>query len=115
VTALDERQTVKFVQHTTHAAGRPGWYCIACFAPWPCPSARGELAEEFRDDPIAGSIYLAGCMYAAIEDSIHSGEPAPNRLWHRFLGWYVALRLKHSAASDASVTSGTAHQKAPAP
>ena len=72
----------------------PSWDCVICHQPWPCAPAKVELAGEFVDDRVSGTIYLAASMHDAINDSFYRAGPEPAELWNRFLGWYVALRLK---------------------
>ena len=97
MTVFDEPRTGFVEPLTWHRADRPSWYCVICDQPWPCAPAKVELAEEFLNDRVSGTIYLAMCMHDAIDDNFYRAGPAPAELWNRFLGWYVALRPKLTA------------------
>jgi hypothetical protein len=65
-----------------HVAERPSWNCRACSAPWPCPTAKGDLLAEFQDFPSTLVIHLCGLMGEAAHDlGTESGLRA------RFLEW----------------------------
>ncbi|MFJ6196637.1 hypothetical protein [Micromonospora sp. NPDC092111] len=73
-----------------HVPHRPLWLCLACGDPWPCGTARLILAAEYRNSPVALSIYLAGMLYNAVDDLYRLNPhdaPKPGALHERFLGW----------------------------
>ncbi|MBQ1051595.1 hypothetical protein KBX50_24375 [Micromonospora sp. C51] len=73
-----------------HVPLRPLWLCPACAAPWPCAAARLTLLADYRDSPVALSIYLGGMLYDAVEDLYRLNPhdaPKPAALHDRFLGW----------------------------
>lgn len=92
---------------TWHRADRPSWDCVICNLPWPCAPAKVELAEEFLEDSTSGTIYLTMSMHCAIGDSFYRAGPEPAELWNRFLGWYVALRLKRPTGDRPHAGLGT--------
>jgi hypothetical protein len=74
--------------HTEHLGDRPEWDCRVCGRPWPCATAKVEMAEQYRPVPSALNVYLGSCLLAAIDDwAAGSGGP-PADLFERFLGWY---------------------------
>lgn len=91
MTALDGSSASAIEPRTWHRADQPSWDCVICHQPWPCAPAKVELAEEYLNDHVSGTVYLAMCMHDAINDSFYRTGPEPAELWHRFLGWYVAL------------------------
>lgn len=102
MTVFDEPRARAIEPLTWHRAGRPGWDCAICHLPWPCAPAKVALAEEFENDRVSGTIYLALSMHEAINDSIHPAGPVPAEMWNRFLGWYVALRLRRRRTARTS-------------
>ncbi|MFE9690073.1 hypothetical protein [Micromonospora sp. NPDC005806] len=69
---------------------RPLWLCRVCAAAWPCPTARMLLRVEYRQDRVALSVYLAGCLFDATADLIKlNPNPGltPGELFDRFLAW----------------------------
>lgn len=113
MTVFDEPRMKVVEPRTWHRAGRPSWDCVVCHQPWPCTPAKVELAEEFVNDRVSGTIYLAMNMHDAINDSFHRAGPEPAELWNRFLGWFVALRPKHTAErpTDGCAASGSEKQQ----
>ncbi|MEU8241680.1 hypothetical protein AB0C07_25810 [Actinoplanes missouriensis] len=69
-----------------HMHERPQWDCRACGLPWPCPTARAGLLEEYRGFPSLLKVYLSTQMYDALDDMIADGG-APPDLYDRFLAW----------------------------
>ena len=106
MSALDGPPTVAVEPRTWHRAARPSWDCAVCCEPWPCAPAKVELAEEYLNDRVSGTIYLAMGLHDAINDSFYLAGPAPADLWNRFLGWFVALRPKHTTDRHAVAGSG---------
>jgi len=43
---------------TEHLAERPSWHCRACQQPWPCTTAKVNLATEYLHQPTALKLYL---------------------------------------------------------
>jgi hypothetical protein len=72
---------------TEHVAERPSWDCRVCGSAWPCPVAKNDLAEQFHRFPAGMSMFMASCLYEAIEDLAGSGESVPADLFERFLSW----------------------------
>ena len=73
---------------TWHHPRRPGWDCVVCREPWPCPPAKVDLAEEYANDRVSLLVYLSMQLYDAIDDSAaNKGQPEPADLFDRFLGW----------------------------
>jgi hypothetical protein len=72
------------VPRTEHIGERPQWNCVACGRPWPCPTAKAELAEEYGMPSSTLTFYLGSCLLEALED--WSGG-TPVDLYERFLGW----------------------------
>jgi hypothetical protein len=66
---------------------RPSWDCRRCAAPWPCPSARRELGEEFYRFPSVLTIYLSVLMSDALEDLRTVEEPVRPDIYRRFVLW----------------------------
>lgn len=75
MTVFDEPRTEATEPLTWHRAGRPAWDCLVCHQPWPCAPAKVELAEEFANDRVSGTIYLAMSLHDAINDSFHARDP----------------------------------------
>ena len=72
------------VPGAAHLPGTPGWTCLACTAPWPCPTARAEVPLTFAGRRRALGAYLAACYQRACRDL----PDVPSRqLYRRFLGW----------------------------
>ncbi|RZU50139.1 hypothetical protein EV385_1904 [Krasilnikovia cinnamomea] len=69
-----------------HVAARPSWRCAECEDPWPCADARINLAEQHHGCPTSLTLYLASCMYDALEDLTENPGPVRD-LYDRFLGW----------------------------
>ncbi|WP_433790968.1 hypothetical protein [Actinoplanes sp. CA-252034] len=75
------------VPRTEHVGERPSWDCRVCGGPWPCATAKVELAEQYRSFPHGLAIFLGSCMLEAIDDlAARTGGP-PADLYERFLGW----------------------------
>ena len=70
-----------------HLYERPRWDCRICKQPWPCPIARANLAEEFRDYPSTLIVYMSAQMHDALLDLAPHGGSAPLDLYERFLSW----------------------------
>jgi hypothetical protein len=71
-----------------HLHGRPTWDCRICTQPWPCPTARADLTEEFREFPSVLTVYMAAQMHEALADLASENWPqAPRDLYVRFLSW----------------------------
>ena len=67
-----------------HLPEQPGWDCLACRQPWPCPPARVRLGEEYGRDRVSLSMYMAGLLNEA------AGEipsVTPQELFERFVAW----------------------------
>ena len=88
---------------TEHLAVRPSWVCRCCRLSWPCPSARRDLAREFRDFPSVRAIYLGALLFEAARDL---GEVPPD-LYRRFLLW---TRDELSSGDDGDRPAGAADQ-----
>ena len=69
-----------------HTGGRPKWDCRACRQPWPCPSAKTSLLEEYRGSPTGLGLFMASCMYEVIE-TYRTSRDIPVDIYERFLGW----------------------------
>ena len=67
-----------------HTPRRPDWVCRDCDGPWPCPTRQAMLLTEFREEPVAVVLYLAGCYQEA---SIHLAELGTDEIYDRMLGW----------------------------
>lgn len=69
---------------------RPLWLCRRCGQPWPCGAAKLALLAEYREVPVSLFLYLAGCLYDAIDD-LHRLSPSvtgsATDMFDRFLGW----------------------------
>lgn len=70
-----------------HVAERPSWDCRVCRMPWPCPTARKDLLDEFRDFPSTLIIQLSGQMAEAAEDLMSHGDGSSLNLHDRFVAW----------------------------
>jgi hypothetical protein len=75
---------------TEHIGVRPGWDCRVCAQPWPCATAKVELAEEHQAARGALTFYLGSCMLEAIDDWAAGAGGPPADLFERFLGWSEA-------------------------
>ena len=75
------------VPRTNHQAERPEWDCRTCGKPWPCATAKVELAQQYRRFPHGLAVLLGSYLVEAIDDwAAETGWPPPN-LYARFLGW----------------------------
>lgn len=70
-----------------HIPRRPDWSCRVCERPWPCPNARQNLLDEFREFPAVLGLYLAGQLQDAIYDLSTNELPLPADLHDRFIDW----------------------------
>lgn len=75
---------------TEHVAQRPAWDCRVCGRTWPCATAKVDLAEQYRRQPTALSVYLASAMVEMIDDLADGHAPLPGDVHERFLGWVGA-------------------------
>ncbi len=69
-----------------HLAARPSWDCARCGRPWPCASAKVDLAAEYTGRPTGLVLYLAACLGEATE-ALVPGSATHAVLHERFLGW----------------------------
>ncbi|MCT2280386.1 flavin reductase [Micromonospora chalcea] len=83
---LDERMSG--VDHQPH---RPSWECRACYEPWPCAAGQVQLAEAYRDDRAALSVYM-GELYAAAQEDLP--EFPPRLLYTQFVAWTRPLTAR---------------------
>jgi hypothetical protein len=67
-----------------HTPRRPDWRCRNCGEPWPCPIRRVMLRAEYREQPVAVSLYLAACYHEA---STHLADLGADGVYDRMLGW----------------------------
>ncbi|MGC4806806.1 hypothetical protein [Micromonospora sp. DT233] len=67
-----------------HGPSRPGWRCIACDAPWPCPTRKHQLRELCQGNLPALVRYLSAYLSDA-QQEISDATTAD--LTDRFLGW----------------------------
>jgi hypothetical protein len=67
-----------------HTPRRPGWTCRDCGEAWPCRTRQTMLREEFRDQPVAVVLYLAGCYEEA---SGHLTDLPSDVVYSRMFGW----------------------------
>jgi len=74
-----------------HPPSRPSWNCVACKEPWPCATAKVDMAEEFASDQLSLAMYLNLQMLDAIDDFAATRAPMPRDLFDRFLGWFRTL------------------------
>ncbi|GAA2545262.1 hypothetical protein GCM10010435_12700 [Winogradskya consettensis] len=75
------------IPRTEHQGGRPTWDCRVCGQPWPCATAKVELAEQYQRFPHGLSVVVGSFLIEAIDDwAAGSGMPPPD-LYERFLGW----------------------------
>jgi hypothetical protein len=65
-----------------HVEERPAWNCRACGQPWPCPTARNELAAALPPTVLRSQMWQR--LEVAAEDM--PGGPA-SELFRRFLRW----------------------------
>jgi hypothetical protein len=65
-----------------HQPVRPDWHCEACALPWPCETARQQLAADL--DPIALAMNAWAHLELAAEDLT---DISPTDLFTRFLAW----------------------------
>jgi hypothetical protein len=90
-----------------HLPMRPLWLCRRCGQPWPCGAARLALVAEYQDCPVSLFVYLAGCLYDAVDD-LHQLNPSKRGsaadMFDRFLGWPArhtrAYRVTAAGASE---------------
>ncbi|MFG1602427.1 hypothetical protein [Actinoplanes sp. NPDC049265] len=66
---------------------RPSWDCRTCQQPWPCPTAREAMLDEFQQFPSVLIVYMHSQMTAAFLDMTASGQSPPADLFERFLYW----------------------------
>lgn len=69
-----------------HTPRRPDWVCRDCREPWPCPERQAMLRTEYQDQPVAVSLYLAGCLEEASTQLRGLGS---DEIFDRMLGWLV--------------------------
>jgi hypothetical protein len=72
---------------TEHVAARPSWDCAVCEAPWPCANAKDDLLAQYRGFPTGLALFMASCLYEAIEGLTAGGTPVPVDLFEGFLSW----------------------------
>ncbi|MEU4241208.1 hypothetical protein [Actinoplanes sp. NPDC026619] len=65
-----------------HVEERPSWDCRACGNPWPCPTARAELATTLAPTALRTNMWMR-LEVAALD---MPGGPAAD-LFERFLRW----------------------------
>lgn len=75
------------VPRTKHIALRPSFDCASCGRPWPCANARSDLIEQYQGWPTGLGLYMASCLYEAIEVCRANVGLLPADLFERFLGW----------------------------
>ncbi|GAA2875136.1 hypothetical protein Acy02nite_36290 [Actinoplanes cyaneus] len=75
------------VPRTEHVGERPAWDCRVCGLPWPCATAKVELAEQYQKFPHGLAVYLGSCLIEAIDDCAAGSGGPPADLYDRFLGW----------------------------
>lgn len=81
-----------------HAPLKPLWICAACAHPWPCGSARAELAADYAGETKWLAVDLADLLTEATADltGLCPEPPDPAALYARFLGW-----VRHLAGNRA--------------
>lgn len=67
-----------------HPPTRPGWHCERCDVPWPCDTARMQLAEQYGADRVGLSMHLGGRMSLAVRELPNA---TPGELFERFVRW----------------------------
>lgn len=67
-----------------HPPTRPGWHCERCDAPWPCDTARMQLAEQYGADRVGLSLHMGGRLVQAVREL---PTTAPGELFERFVQW----------------------------
>lgn len=67
-----------------HPPTRPGGHCERCDAPWPCDTARMQLAEQYGADRVGLSLYMGGRLVQAVREL---PPTAPGELFERFVQW----------------------------
>jgi hypothetical protein len=75
-----------------HIATRPTWDCRACDEPWPCPTAKAELLDEFTNYPSVLTIFMAAQMHVAQDDFVATSGAPPADLFERFMMWIRPAR-----------------------
>ncbi len=65
-----------------HPAHRPTWDCAACGKPWPCDTAREQLATAYTRTYLV--LFMSVDMVEAARDNPHL---PPWELHQRFLAW----------------------------
>ncbi|GGN93645.1 hypothetical protein GCM10010112_82100 [Actinoplanes lobatus] len=75
------------VPRTQHQGTRPGWDCQVCGQPWPCPTAKVELSEQYRNFPAGLSLLLHSFLIEAVDDWTADASGPPSDLYERFVGW----------------------------
>ena len=50
------------VPRTEHVGVRPHWDCRVCGGPWPCATAKVELAEQYQNFPHGLSVFLGSWL-----------------------------------------------------
>lgn len=64
-----------------HLPRRPTWNCRCCGEPWPCTTAREQLAEAMS------RTYLITFMAGLRGDAIIESDRSPAEISDRFIGW----------------------------
>lgn len=69
-----------------HLPSRPDWSCLGCKeeTPWPCDTARMQLAEAYRPDRISLLMYLGELRFLA---TYELPTVSPAELFERFAAW----------------------------
>lgn len=71
-----------------HLPDRPSWLCRTCGDPWPCVTARTDLAHECSINSAAVGLYLRGSYLVASWDMRHDQrQPDGAALYGRIIGW----------------------------
>lgn len=75
-----------------HAPEQPAWTCSSCGKDWPCAPARERLARDYRDDPVALSVYM-GAQLGLATFELDTAAVTSLELFDRFVAWPLALRV----------------------
>lgn len=73
-----------------HVEQRPGWDCLACERPWPCDTAREQLATELSATSLRIHMWTRLEVAAGDLRATLVGE-----LFDRFLRWTCTVPTPH--------------------
>lgn len=75
-----------------HQLRRPAWTCSACMQPWPCPTRRDQLLDDYSGSLRELRNLMAGFISDALADLDDPAAPELEELTRQLLGWLPPRR-----------------------